>query len=615
MSTGGAVTLEVLSGNGPSQPRLTLANSTVTVGPTVGNAVTTARLWLIYETGAVGEVVNDQLTVSHVAGGETWTVSIAANTVARKVGAAVLVLDRSGSMSEDRGDGQSKHDSLTQAASIFVDVMLEGDGIGIVRFNEDAQPLQSVTQLGPPGDPFDLSRQNTKDVINGPGLNPGGATSIGDGIFEGRQLLTNAVGSYDLKSLVVLTDGVENRSRYISDVAAQINELTYAVGLGTPQNISAAALQTISGNNGGYLLITGAVAADNRFLLQKYFLQILAGISNAEIVLDPDGLLVPGTEQRIPFRLTEADAGADVILLTPYPQIVDFRVQTPIGMIIDPGTTQTEPGMAHVLSDGVAYYRLVLPVELSPARFEQPGTWHAVLRIGRQRDPREGDEREDYQRNRIVEYARFLGSRPSAENQALAAAGSSAHGLPFSLVVHSYSNLSFRASLDQSGFEPGSTLRVHAGLAEAGAPARAGSSVWVEVMRPDASFASVDLAEGDQGQFSGEVATTVAGVYRLRVRASGVSAAGYPFQREQLLTAGVWRGGDQGADPRGDGAVDWLHDWDERLCALLRCIVGKGVIGADVERRLREDGVDVARLRRCLEAYCKAGHSMNQTDD
>jgi hypothetical protein len=88
-----------------------------------------------------------------------------------------------------------------------------------------------------------------------------------------------------------------------------------------------------------------------------------------------------------------------------------------------------------------------------------------------------------------------------------------------------------------------------------------------------------------------------------------VSAAGYPFQREQLLTAGVWRGGDQGADPRGGG------DWDERLCALVRCIVGKGVIGADVERRLREDGVDVARLRRCLEAYCKAGHSMNQTDD
>src|SRR6185436_18696088 len=125
MSTGSAVTLEVLPGDGPAHPRLTLAASSVTVGPTAGNAVASARLWLIYETGSVGEVVTDSLTVSHVAGGETWTVTIAANTVARKVGAAVLVLDRSGSMSEDRGDGQSKHDSLTQAASIFVDVMLE----------------------------------------------------------------------------------------------------------------------------------------------------------------------------------------------------------------------------------------------------------------------------------------------------------------------------------------------------------------------------------------------------------------------------------------------------------------------------------------------------------
>jgi len=90
-----------------------------------------------------------------------------------------------------------------------------------------------------------------------------------------------------VNSLVVLTDGVENSPRMIADVAADINEFTYAVGLGQPQNISVPALQTISGNNGGYLLVTGAIGTDNRFLLQKYFLQILAGISNAEIVLDP----------------------------------------------------------------------------------------------------------------------------------------------------------------------------------------------------------------------------------------------------------------------------------------------------------------------------------------
>ena len=51
--------------------------------------------------------------------------------------------------------------------------------------------------------------------------------------------------------------------------------------------------------------------------LQKYFLQILAGISNAEVVLDPQGELLPGNVVQIPFNLTEADAGVDVILLSP----------------------------------------------------------------------------------------------------------------------------------------------------------------------------------------------------------------------------------------------------------------------------------------------------------
>ena len=117
-----------------------------------------------------------------------------------------------------------------------------------------------------------------------------------------------------------MTDGIENRARYIADVASANQRATYALGLGTPQNTSAAALQTISGNNGGFLLITGAIGTDNRFLLQKYFLQILAGVSNADVVLDPEGELSPGRVHRIPFQLTRADAGVDVILLTPSTQ-------------------------------------------------------------------------------------------------------------------------------------------------------------------------------------------------------------------------------------------------------------------------------------------------------
>src|SRR5262249_18886685 len=132
-----------------------------------------------------------------------------------------LVLDRSLSMNEDRGDGQSKHASLQLAASTFVDVMLEGDAVGLVRFNQNAQVLESVVPLGNEG-LSDINRSTTKDIINGNGLDPAGDTSIGDGIFEGRGILNAAAGPFDVKSLVVLTDGVENRSRWIADVAGDI---------------------------------------------------------------------------------------------------------------------------------------------------------------------------------------------------------------------------------------------------------------------------------------------------------------------------------------------------------------------------------------------------------
>lgn len=598
-SPGSAVTLQIQSG--PVHQRLVPLANADTVGPTAGSSIATARLWLTYETGTVGETINDAITIVEPVSGQTWTVTVTANTVGRKIAAAALVLDRSGSMVEDRGDGQSKYQSLKEAATIFVDVMLEGDGVGLVRYDHDAQPVQPITALGPPGDPFG-TRQTTKDLINGPDFTPAGATSIGDGIFEGRQLL-NAASGFDVESLVVLTDGVENQPRWISDVAAEINELTYSVGLGTPQNTSAAALQTISGNNGGYLLVTGPITGDNRFVLQKYFLQILAGISNADVVLDPDGVLVRGVEQRIPFQLSEADTGVDVILLTSAPQFVDFRLQTPNGFILEPWRAMAEASMRWTLAAGVTYYRLVLPAELFTARYDQAGTWHALLSVGRPRTerPREPD-RPDIGRRVPPRGEQEPGPRRELAGHTWTHVPPGAgRSLPYSLLVHAYSDLSLRATLLQSGYEPGATATLEATLAQSGVPVRPGATAWVEISRPDGTQAQLPLGEQDPGRFTGGFATSASGTYRCRVRAAGRTSAGFPFQREQTLTAVVWRGGDRDADPdrpRGNAG--------ERLCELLRCLLGKGgLVTPELERRLREDGVDVARLRRCLAVLCR----------
>lgn len=623
LSPGSAVTLDYAPGGAPAHPQLLAANTSVTVGPTATNAVATARLWVIYRTGVAPSAIPPQtLTVREAASGQTWQVTVDGNTVARKTAATALVLDRSGSMSEDRGDGQSKHASLQQAANIFVDLMLEGDGVGIVRYNQDAQPLQSVLPLGS-GGLGDLNRGATHDVINSNALDPQGATSIGDGIFEGRGVLT-AAPAFDVKSLVVLTDGIENSPRMIADVAGQINEQTYAVGLGQPQNISVPALQTVSGNNGGFLLVTGAISGDNRFLLQKYFLQVLAGISMAEVVLDPDGELTRGAVHRIPFQLCDADSGVEVVLLTSRPDVVDFRLQTPNGLLIEPWRAQIEPAMRYETGAGVAYYRIALPIQLRPNRFDQAGTWHALLTIGRPhteptpddsdgadlsilRGRAGGRERPARPQRRPFEFERAFAvaqetNQPTSVPEPAADEGATGRrGLPYSLVVHSYSNVSLRAAANQRGYEPGAHVAVSATLTQSGVPVEGDPYVWAEVTRPDRTVATLTLAPTGPGEFAGSFGTTAPGVYQVRVRARGRTRSGRPFTRERTVTAAVWRGGDDSGSTGGQSGGGQI---DDALCKLLSCLLKDGVFD---ERLLRKLGIDLDKARKCLQD-CGCGH-------
>jgi hypothetical protein len=482
-----------------------------------------------------------------------------------------------------------------------------------VRYNQDAQSLKGITALGPPGELFG-PRQDVKDIINGPDLLPSGATSIGDGIFSGRDILTAAPSSFDVKALVVMTDGKENRERWIADVAPQIDEFTYSVGLGRPENTSAPALQALSGNHGGYLLVTGPITSDNRFILQKYFLQILAGLSNAETVLDPDGLIPLGREVRVPFTLSDADSGAEVILLTPNPQVIDFRLETPTGQLIEPWRALAEQSMAYVISRGVSYYRLVLPTELLPARFDQAGTWHALLSIGRPRVER--PQVPDVVRSAAGDQLRFFSQAAQVEAVRGASLQATVPGLerrslPFSLLVHSYSNISLRASLRQASFEPGTSLALFANLAESGVPFSKEASVWAEVVRPDGSSASVTLDRTDQGQYEGAHTTTASGIYRFRVRGRGRTRLGHPFEREQTMTAAVWAGGDRDADPSSQGepaVVGWLNERDRRLCELLDCLLGGEVLSDVTVKRLLGAGVNLEVLRKCLREYCAERH-------
>jgi IgA Peptidase M64 len=543
----------------------------VAVSANDANPVAHARLWLSYTSTTAGAVAHGAVTVHNDETGQDWVITIDANTVARPKSAVAMVLDHSGSMIEDAGGGTSKVAKLREAAGIFINAMLAGDGLSITRFDDTAQTLMPVTDVGPPV--LGAGRITALGHINGPEINPAGNTSIGAGVVAGKQALDVAQAAasphYDVTAMLVLTDGEENTPPMLADVAGSITANTFAIGLGQPENISVPALNALTQGHNGYLLVTGTLTPDQAARLNKYFLQILAGITNANVVLDPHGNLGPGAVHRIPFLVSETDFGMDVFLLCPAPGLVDFELEAPDGERLTTASAGVLTNLQYVQVSRMGYYRLSLPAIPAHAGGSHAGLWHAVLTIGKGRP--------SYNRDSFVVSSQLPGGT-----------------LPYDIVVHCYSNLLFKAYTLQSGFEPGATVDVYATLLEYDVPVDHRATVWADIIRPDGSVFALGMPETEPGRFAGRFATTLSGLYPIRARAMGSTFRGTPFQREQTLSAAVYPGGNH--PPKTGGQPPW--------CDLLHCLIENKVIDPQLIERLREAGVNIEGLIRCLAAGC-----------
>ena len=577
-----AVTFQIISGpivtSGPGSFGTPLGIST-TLGPTSDfTSPREARIWISHTGTNDGDITTGSVIIRCVQTNESWTIPITANTVSRPTVAVVLALDKSNSMNFNSGLSaplDNRIDVLRFAAPPFADLIQEGNAIGVVAFDHDANDVLSVTPVGPPV--IGAGRTSAKTAIANHNPNPMGNTAIGDAL-ERAHFQLDPVGGYDEKATIVLTDGHETASKYIGDVTDLINERVFAIGLGTADQIQPAALTTLTNGTGGYILMTGALTDDDFFRLTKYYLQILAGVTNADIVLDPDGRLKPGQQHRIPFYLNETDIGSDVILLSPIPSIFNFELETPAGDIINPGIATGTPGISFYTGNSVGFYRMTLPVPIGGSQ-AATGTWHAVISL-----------RQRY----YTSYLSSLDNYPKMFQDVLA------HGVRYSLSVHSYSNLRMTARLVQNSYEPGANMMLRAILTEYGLPIEDRASVRAELVRPDETQTTVILSEIEPGIFEAGIHATIPGIYRFRVLGAGKTLRGREFSREQLLTGSVWKGGDEPVPTSKDDP----RERDERLCRFLYCLLDPNSISPELQERLYKVGLDLSYIRKCLKVHC-----------
>ncbi|HIK19136.1 MAG TPA: S8 family serine peptidase [Leptolyngbyaceae cyanobacterium M33_DOE_097] len=535
-----------------------------------GNWTCTAshpRIWVRYVGTNAGDIAQGVATVQCIETGEEFSITFTANTIERPRAAVVLALDSSGSMNDSAGDGRLKIEILRDSAVVVSALAQEDTGLGAVSWDTDAD-LANATPVGDAGfEVIGAGRAALSSHVGSHVTDPTGMTAIGDAVVAAQSLLNDASSDYAVKAMVVLTDGNETESLYLSELpAGAITNRVFAIGLGTPENIRPAALAQLTSNNDGYLLMTGNVTTDDYFLLTKYYQQILAGLTNTQIVVDPDGWLAPGAKLRLPFYVNETDWRVDAVLHTPFPEVIEYVLEAPDGQIIDPGALGGEPRSRYVIDGATAFYRLALPIA-AIGNQDPTRPWHAVLTLNRKRWQRVLEKLEQ----RKEEYIRAV-----------------AHGLRYAFVVQARSTLAMQVNLVQSSLEPGALVTVTVTLTEYGYPAVRGAEVKAIVKRPDGASMSLEAVEGIDGVFEVQFNASMSGLYQVHVLASGTTRLQSPWTREALRSAVVWQGGDNPLP--GPSAED-------RFCRFLRCLQQSK--GLD-ERRLRELGIDIGAVGKCI---------------
>ena len=326
--------------------------------------------------------------------------------------AAVVVLDRSGSMAGERLHAAQR--ALTQ----LVDRLDDRDRFGLVAFDHDATVTVPAGRVG------DVGKQQLRAAIAS--LRPGGSTDLASGYLRGLQE-ARRVASAAGATVVLLSDGHANTGivdpltfRQLAAKAAGngITSSTIGIGIGYDQDILA---EVATGGSGNHSFAEGADQA------------------GAAITAEFDGLLSK-TVQGASLLISPGDRVTQINVLNDLPgHVVDSAILTDLGDLYAgetrrvvvafevPATDQL--GMVEIAQLTFTYTGLpdleqhtvtipvtinVVPADVAAGRVPKPEVAREKLFLTSQTGKREAEEailRGDYEtaRQRLSESRRRLG--------------------------------------------------------------------------------------------------------------------------------------------------------------------------------------------------------------
>lgn len=422
----------------------------------------------------------------------------------------MLVIDRSGSM----GGDPIIH--ARNSAQSFVGLMQINDLVGVASFSSSSTVNFPLTQIA-------SSNVITAAQAAIAGISSGGTTSIGAGLEDGRdELFSNGMETHPW-SIVLLSDGHENSSPYVSAILPTIVPTkikVFSIGLG---NVDEALMRDIAYQTDGEYYYTPSSAQ-----LAEIYNSLSGQVAGRQTLLNVSSSVEQGqtAEEAIRIDRTVQEAYFS-IFWNNASSLVDLTLVTPSGMLIDPSAAANDPDIEFAAGQTSAYYRVSKP---------EAGLWRALV----------------------------FGETTPATSPAISQLALPTTGEAFNLSIQGRTQLTLDIELYQPSYQTGEPVGLLVSLAQQ----EPILSAWVRasVLRPDGTVDSMVLHDDGQhsdglasdGVYGGHYSrTTLTGSYRFDLEATGTSLMSGGFSR--IASASTVLQADLDTD--GDGMPD---EWEAK---------------------------------------------------